>query len=266
MLVLGPRIPLGAAVHRQYVEGVLAVVRLSRPNQFSRKIPLQMFDRSSGPDNVRFSGALLRNPLPVESCDANVYLDTDYPEVDPNIAAEVMFHQAQAMQRGVPPASFVPNPAFGVPPVPPVTLPQPGLPAGLPTLTNPPNIANLISGLDGPSLQSLLSALQQRPGPSSQPVSATQSPFSSPNPPPPADLASLLTNATRPPPIPPHPPQHIPHHPPFNIHHPNPPVVSDPNLLSLLAKGLGGHPQPQGQPPVGSNVQNLMNQLAKWKQ
>lgn len=57
VLVLGPRIPLGAAVHRQYVEGVLAVVRLSRPNQFSRKIPLQIFDRSSGPSKVRFSGA-----------------------------------------------------------------------------------------------------------------------------------------------------------------------------------------------------------------
>lgn len=56
VLVLGPRIPLGAAVHRQYVEGVLAVVRLSRPNQFSRKIPLQIFDRSAGQGNVRFSG------------------------------------------------------------------------------------------------------------------------------------------------------------------------------------------------------------------
>lgn len=59
VLVLGPRIPLGAAVHRQYVEGVLAVVRLSRPNQFSRKIPLQIFDRSAGPESVRFSGAFL---------------------------------------------------------------------------------------------------------------------------------------------------------------------------------------------------------------
>lgn len=57
VLVLGPRISLGAAVHRQYVEGVLAVVRLSRPNQFSRKIPLQIFDRSAGADNVRLNGA-----------------------------------------------------------------------------------------------------------------------------------------------------------------------------------------------------------------
>lgn len=58
VLVLGPRIPLGAAVHRQYVEGVLAVVRLSRSNQFSRKVPLQLFDRSAGLENVRFTGTL----------------------------------------------------------------------------------------------------------------------------------------------------------------------------------------------------------------
>ena len=56
VLVLGPRIPLNAAVQRQIVEGVLAVVRLSRPNQFSRKIPLQVFDRTAGPDKVRFHG------------------------------------------------------------------------------------------------------------------------------------------------------------------------------------------------------------------
>ncbi|KAJ5103709.1 hypothetical protein N7532_004238 [Penicillium argentinense] len=249
VLVLGPRITLGAAVQRQYVEGVLAVVRLSRPNQFSRKIPLQIFDRSAGPTNVRFS---------------------DYPELDPNLAAELMFHQAQAMQRGPAPASFAPNPAFGVPHLPPMPMPQPSMPQpampqpAMPALSNPPNIANLIGSMDGPSLQSLLSALQQRPNPQSQPGSAAQSPFSSPNPPPHADLASLLTNANRPPPVPP-PPQQPFLHPPFAIHPQNPPMVSDPNLLSLLAKGLGGQP-PHGQAPAGSNVQNIMNQLAKWKQ
>ena len=62
MLVLGPRIPLGAAVHRQYVEGVLAVVRLSRSNQFSRKVPLQLFDRSAGLENVRFTGTRYIRP------------------------------------------------------------------------------------------------------------------------------------------------------------------------------------------------------------
>lgn len=172
-----------------------------------------------------------------------------------------MFHQAQAMQRGPVPTSFAPNPAFGVPSMQAMPLPQPGLPQpGLPTLSNPPSIANMISSLDGPSLHTLLSALQ-RPNPQSQPVSAAQSPFSSPNPPPPADLASLLTNATRPPML--SNPQPLPH-PSYNFHPPNAPIVSDPHLLSLLAKGLSGQ-QPQGQ-PVGSNVQNLMNHLAKWKQ
>lgn len=184
----------------------------------------------------------------------------DYPELDPNIAAEVMFHQAQAMQRG-PVPSFAPNPAFGLAPIQPLPMPHPPMP----TLSNPPNIANLISTLDGPALQSLLSALQQRPGPSSQPVSATQSPFASPNPPPPADLASLLSSATRAPPMPSLHPQQPLSHPPYNLQHPNAPTVTDPNLLSLLAKGLGAQ-QPQGQAPVGSNVQNLMNHLAKWKQ
>ena len=192
---------------------------------------------------------------------ADSYLTTDYPEVDPNIAAELLFQQVhQAMQRGGPPASFAPNPAFGVSAVPTMPVAQ----SALPTLTNPPNIANLISSLDGPSLQTLLSALQQRPSLQSQPVSATQSPFASPNPPPPADLATLLTNVARPAAVPPVPPQH-PSFPTFNPQPPAVPMVSDPNLLSLLAKGLGGQ-QPQGQPAAGANVQNLMNQLAKWKQ
>ncbi|CAI7582534.1 unnamed protein product [Penicillium crustosum] len=236
VLVLGPRIPLGAAVHRQFIEGVLAVVRLSRPNQVSRKIPLQLFDRTAGLDNVRF---------------------LDYPELEPNMSAELLSHQSQAMQRGAAPTAFAPNPGFIVPPVQPMAVPPPGLPA----LSNPPNIANLIGSLDGPSLSTLLSALQRPPH--SQPVSATQSPFSSPNPPP-ADLASLLTNAHRPPPMQNTQQQPLPH-PPFNLQPVNAPVITDPNLLSLLAKGLGGQPQ-QGQGPVGPQVQNLMQHLAKWKQ
>jgi hypothetical protein len=181
----------------------------------------------------------------------------DYPELEPNLSAELLSHQAQAMQRGAAPTAFAPNPAFGVPPVPAMPIPTPGLP----TLTNPPNIANLIGSLDGPSLSSLLSALQRPPH--SQPVSATQSPFSSPNPPP-ADLASLLTNAHRPPPIPNTHQQPLPS-PPFNLQPQNAPIVTDPTLLSLLAKGLGGQQQ-QGQTPTGPQVQNLMHHLAKWKQ
>ncbi|KAF9889176.1 hypothetical protein FE257_007665 [Aspergillus nanangensis] len=234
VLVLGPRIPLNAAVQRQIIEGVLAVVRLARPNQFSRKIPLQVFDRTGGPDNVRFN---------------------EYPDVDPSIAAEIVLHATQALQRGVPPTPFPPNPTFGVPPLGPAPIPQ----ASLPTLTNPPNIANLISTLDGPTLQSVLATLQQR-----QPaVPTTQPPFpAAATPHGAADLASLLSVATRQPvsgnlqqPLPPQ---------PFPIQAPNAPIVSDPNLIALLAKGLGGQP-PQNQAAVNSHVQNIMNQLGKWK-
>lgn len=54
--MLSPRISLSAVVRRQIIEGVLAVVKLSRSHQYSGKIPLQVFDRSGGVDNVRFNG------------------------------------------------------------------------------------------------------------------------------------------------------------------------------------------------------------------
>ncbi|KAE8148179.1 hypothetical protein BDV25DRAFT_21207 [Aspergillus avenaceus] len=235
VLVLGPRIPLNAAVQRQINEGVLAVVRIGRTNQYSRKIPLQVFDRSGGADNVRFN---------------------EYPDIEPNIAAEIVFH-AQSVQRGAPPTPFPPNPAFGVPQLAPAPIPQ----APLPTLSNPPNIANLITSLDGPTLQSLLAALQQRQP--AVPTAQQTFPAAASTPNAGADLASLLSAATR---------QHVPTNPPqpqipqpFPLQAPNAPMVSDPNLISLLAKGLGGQ-QPQNQAAVGPHVQNLMNQLGKWKQ
>ncbi|KAL2826968.1 hypothetical protein BDW59DRAFT_144466 [Aspergillus cavernicola] len=235
VLVLGPRIPLDAAVKRQVSEGVLAVVRLSRPSQFARKIPLQVFDRSAGIDNVR---------------------SNEYPDLDPNMAAEIVC-QAQSLPRTGPNVSFPPT-TYGVPPLPSAPLPHPAAP----TLPNPPNLANAISTLDGPALQALLAALQQQRPPAVQ--TAQQFPIPG-NPLPTPDLASLLSAATRQP-IPPHPLQHSLPGQPFPPQGPNTAAISDPNLLSLLAKGLGGH-QSQGQaatmPP---HVQNIMSQLSKWKQ
>ncbi|KAJ0424068.1 hypothetical protein BJY00DRAFT_276950 [Aspergillus carlsbadensis] len=236
VLALGPRIPLDAAVKRQVSEGVLAVVRLSRPSQFSRKLPLQVFDRSAGRDNVRSS---------------------EYPDLEPSIAAEIVF-QAQALQRNPPGVPFGPS-TYGVPPIPPVPLP----PAAQPPLAAQPNLANAISTLDGPALQSLIAALQQpRQGamPSAQPSFPTPA-----NPLPTPDLASLLSAATRQP-IPPHAAQQPLHQQsqPFPQQGSNGAAISDPNLLSLLAKGLGGH-QPQGHPALPPHVQNFMSQLGKWK-
>lgn len=139
---------------------------------------------------------------------------------------------------------------------PPPQVPPPPL-AGLP---NAPNLGNLISSMDGPALQSLLTTLQQRP----QPAPTAQQPFPAANPPAGvADLASLLNNATRQPA--PGNPQHSVPPPHFNAQAPNAPVVPDPNLMALLAKGLGGQ-QPQGQGTLGPHVQNIVSQLSKWKQ
>ncbi|KAL4779007.1 hypothetical protein BJX76DRAFT_365673 [Aspergillus varians] len=235
VLVLGPRIPLDAAVKRQASEGVLAVVRLSRPSQLSMKIPLQVFDRSSGKDNVR---------------------SNEYPDLELSIAADIVF-QARSLQRNVPSVPLT-SPTYGLPPLSSAPLPHPVIP----TLPNQPHLANAISHLDGAGLQSLLAALQQQRAPAVQPA---QQPFPTTNPHPAPDLASLLSAATRQP-VPLNPPQQPLPQPQFPLQVPNTAAISDPNLLSLLAKGLGGH-QSQGQAVMGPHqVQNIMSQLGKWKQ
>lgn len=47
---------LDAVVKRQILEGVQAVVKVFRQSQVTGKIPLQVFDRSGGVDNIRFDG------------------------------------------------------------------------------------------------------------------------------------------------------------------------------------------------------------------
>ncbi|KAL1964317.1 hypothetical protein VTN77DRAFT_7137 [Rasamsonia byssochlamydoides] len=244
VLTLPPRVSLSATVQRQIDEGVLAIVKLSRSNQYSGKVPLQVFDRSGGVGNVRFN---------------------EYSELDLAVAAEMAVH-AQSLQRaGVSPAVYPPNPAFPAPSQFPPAQPQPQ--PAIPALSNPSQIAQLISSLDGPTLQSLLAALQQAQT-ASQP---TQQPFPATQPGNPVDLASLLSNATRHqnpvPPVQNQPPSHPLPAQPFGLPvQPNASVVPDPNLISLLAKGLGGGKPPQNQATVAPQVQNIVNQLAKWKQ
>ena len=186
---------------------------------------------------------------------------SDYAELDLNVAAELVIH-AQSTQRTSISNPYPPNPGFSAPQFPPAP-PQPPIPS----LSNPSQIASLISTLDAPSLQSLLGALQQ----AQPPAQSAQPQFAATNASNPVDLASLLSNATR------HqnpqqaftgapgqPPQPLPA-PPFGLQASKPPIVPDPNnLMSLLAKGLGGHPPPN-QTTVGPQVQNIVNQFAKWK-
>ena len=56
VLQLPRGVALQAVVRRQIVEGVQAVVRILRKSQVTGKIPLQLFDRSRGLENIRYDG------------------------------------------------------------------------------------------------------------------------------------------------------------------------------------------------------------------
>ncbi|PGH36053.1 hypothetical protein GX50_01065 [[Emmonsia] crescens] len=243
VLILSPRISLTAVVRRQIIEGVLAIVKLSRSNQFSGKIPLQVFDRTGGIDNVKFN---------------------EYSELEFSVAAEVVLH-ARTIHLGSAskyPSTRVPGISQILPPPSQISRPQPSLGSNN-------NITNLISNLDGPALQSLLGALQHNPA-ALQAAQQHYAPQGNPT-----DLASILSNFSRQqnsfaPPT--STPQQAP--PPTYGLPPRFPVArSDPSLASLLAQTLGGQPLSQPPPPppqmtpqMSPHVQSIMNQLMKWKQ
>lgn len=54
VLLLSPRLSEAAVIRRQVLEGVLAVVRLTRDHQATGKLSLQLFDRRDGADNIKF--------------------------------------------------------------------------------------------------------------------------------------------------------------------------------------------------------------------
>ena len=54
-LDLNSHLPLAAVVKRQIIEGVQAIVKLTRSSQYNGKVPLQVFDRSMGTE-VKFNG------------------------------------------------------------------------------------------------------------------------------------------------------------------------------------------------------------------
>ncbi|KAM5438523.1 nuclear polyadenylated RNA-binding protein 3 [Microsporum ferrugineum] len=239
VLILSPRIRPSAVVRRQVMEGVLAIVRISKVNQYSGKIPLQIFDRTGGMGNVRFN---------------------EYSELDLSLAAEVVVHARNSQK---------PNLMQLQPQLLPVALPPQPIQQPLPAQSEQAAIANLLSTLDSSTLHSLLNSLnqqqqlqaqqqQQTRQFQSQPLPTAAPPLNSTN------LAALLGNLTRPsnanpPPIPTttQSAQFAP--PPNPIPHPNT------NLASLLSKGPGNDAQ-FPQPQANMQVQQIMEQLMKWKQ
>lgn len=92
-IYLSARLPVGSVVKRQIIEGVQAVVKLTPNNQYNSKIPLQVFDRSSGASNVSF----------------NEYVDLDVP-----VAADIVIH-ARQKERGSISTQFPQSQNFSTP-------------------------------------------------------------------------------------------------------------------------------------------------------
>lgn len=234
----------------------------------------------------------------------------EYDGLDANIAAELVIrskstHLAPALNHGsglqyIAPINYVvPQYGQGTPHgQPPQNMP----PQQTPAIGPNPNLANLITSMDGPALQKLLGAMAQNP----------QTPQSAPNiqaqqqvP----DLATLLVNVNRQQQQqqqqhqqqqqqqlhhhlhhhqPPHHQQGYPYPPQQQLHHQNPnpypPHAPNPSFPNngLLGSGVNHRPPPphqnmmnqqhphqhpqQQQAIQPGHVQNIMEQLARWKQ
>ena len=188
VLLLSPRLSEQAVVRRQIMEGVVAVVKLTRQNQTTAKIGLQIFDRRNGVGNVTFQ---------------------EYDGLDPPIAVELVLraksthgapnqtsqtptyggggYGVQPQQYSVPPPAqqYGAAPVYGAPQPPPGPYTQPSQPPaayppnyGQPPPPGqqppgmPPNLQSLITNIDPNNLQNLLSSMNNTPQ-SSNPYSAT---------------------------------------------------------------------------------------------
>ncbi|MCJ1320665.1 hypothetical protein MMC15_006005 [Xylographa vitiligo] len=241
-----PGVPLEAVVKRQILEGVQAIVKLYRASQLTGKIPLQLFDRTGGADNVRFE---------------------EYDELEARIAAELVIRaKAKQITAVVPPA----HNQYTAAPQPYSTLPYAPAPHQAPLQqqavpnAGQPNIANLITSLDGPALQKLLGAMQQNP----QTPQAPQQHMPLQSPGPNQDLSALLGNVGMQRQL-----QHqSPHgqqtYPYAMVQQQQQPAqqyqYGPPYQQAAQQTGPPQHQQPQ--PGQHLHVQNIMEQLAKWKQ
>merc|ERR1712093_457842 len=212
VMFLSPRLSLQAVIRRQIIEGVHAVSKLDMRSQNQSKIPLQVFGRQGGANNVRFD---------------------EYQDLDPKIAAELVIRAKNAPPQVHQPQAYAP-PQYA-PVQPPYQQPAPA-PA-----TATPNLASLVGQLDNATLQKLLSTLQPQ-------QQQTQQQSYQPH------------------------PQHQPPTDPYAS------LVNNPALASLLGNGVPQQqqqqqqqqqpvqPQPQAQSAPQQQVQNIMAQLARFRQ
>lgn len=128
VLFLSPRLPLDAIIRRQILEGVHAVSQLDMRSQSSSTIPLQVFNRQGGANNVRFD---------------------EYQDLEPRIAAELILRaKSQAAPTFQPPQPQYSSGQSYQPPPAPAAAPAPA-----------PDLASILGQLDNASLQKLLGSM-----------------------------------------------------------------------------------------------------------
>ncbi|TVY19179.1 putative RNA-binding protein [Lachnellula arida] len=233
VMFLSARLPLQAVIRRQILEGVYAVLQLDMRSQIESKIPLQVFDRQGGANNVRFD---------------------EYQDLEPRIAAELVHRAKQAQPVHQPPPQtqmpqyaqpqFASGQAYQPPTQSPTQYQPPPAPAPA-----APNLASLVGQLDNSSLQQLLNSMNtQQPQQQNAPAVASNSAI---------DLAGLLGGLN----------------PPQQGYQPQPAaspyanLANNPALASILGH-VAVPPQTQSQPqPQQSTqqVQNIMAQLARFR-
>ncbi|KAL6890618.1 hypothetical protein GGI43DRAFT_212075 [Trichoderma evansii] len=247
VMYLHPRFPKDQVIQRQAAEGVHGVVDLDLRAQGTAKIPVHSFDRSGGIHNVRFE---------------------QYVDLEPTTAAEVILRAKASGSAGYGqpyggPSGY-PMQYAAQAPQPHVTaypgMQQPGsyppqpAPAA-PSMPSAADIASLMGQVDNNTLQRLLSTIQGAPGaipgglthgpkPAAPAANAPQVDIQ-------AILGSLGGGAAAAPP------------PPQQQHHGAHPQMQ-------YGAPYGGQPavvaQPAGTGDAAAQVQNIMAQLARYRQ
>jgi hypothetical protein len=235
-LRLAPRLSEEAVVHRQIMEGVLAVVKLKRTNQDTSKIGLTVFKRKGGMRDVQFE---------------------EYDNLDPSICVELVLRekQTQASNAGYqmqystpmppPPQQYgYQTPSAPLPQQSPTPL-QYAYPPGYPPPPQygaaPPPPPQHLQNISTNNLQHLLANLGQAPAPAAAQYGAPRAQPGSAAYPPPAGFGQY-------PGMPPPPPQHHQQH--QAPHNP------------YLGGAPPGVPQQQGA-PVGQSPANMQDILAR---
>jgi hypothetical protein len=134
-------------------------------------------------------------------------------------------------------------------------------------LAGPNNVANLISALDGPTLQKLLGALQQQQQQPSQQQPAAPPATAVPNSNP-AQLSALLAATSQmnfpAPAMPATTNNQMPAMQNYGNPMANMPAGLDPNIAAFLARG-GGNQFPNQAMESNPQLHNIINQLTKWR-